>query len=161
MALSISSFGFITGGGRGSRKVSHLLSDVCMIPPSAADGCSGDERESGDNTEDERRRLPSAREPLLLDGEAMLSVQPLFFLGELLLCGNSPLSLLGGVAKQCVCLWGVHDEEREHRRDDENEVFHGWKTKRDRNHSGLTWRLRFTSVRLANSRQDVIPTMSP
>ena len=64
---------------------------------------------------------------LLLNGEVLLSIQTLLLLGELLLGGNSSLSFFSGVAEQCVCLWGVHYEEREHHEDDENEMFHGWK----------------------------------
>ena len=69
------------------------------MPPFAADGGSYDERDDDSDTENERRRLPSAREPLLLNGEVLLSIQTLLFLGELLLGGNPPLSFFSRVTE--------------------------------------------------------------
>ena len=90
-----------------------------MVPPFAADGGSNDEREDGDDTENKCGGLPSACPLLLLNGEVLLSIQTLLFLGELLFGGNSSLSFLSGVAEQGMGLWGVHDE-REHHEDDES-----------------------------------------
>ena len=97
-----------------------------MIPPSAADHGSDDERDDGSNTEDRRRGLPMACSLLLLHRQFLLSVQPLLFLGKLLFSGNSSLLFFRCVTEQGMCLRGVHDE-REHDEEDENKRFHGWK----------------------------------
>ena len=111
----------MVGGGSGSRSTSHLFSSGCIVPPFAANGGPDDECEHGNNAEDERRELPTTGPLLLLNGEVLLSVQSLLFLGELLFDGNSSLSFFGCVAEQGMGFWR---EEEHHRCDDARESFH-------------------------------------
>lgn len=69
------------------------------MPPSAADGCSDDERDDCHDAEDRCCGLPSTCPLLLLDGEVLLGVQTLLFSGELLFSRNSSLSFLSGVTE--------------------------------------------------------------
>lgn len=87
------------------------------MPPSAADGGSSDQREYSSNTEDECRRLPPTCPLLLLNGEVLLNIQTMLFLGELLLGGNSSLPFFSRVAEQGMgCLSGG-EEGRGHEHD--------------------------------------------
>lgn len=53
-------------------EASHLFSCRRMTPPSATDSGSKDERDNGNDTENERRRLPFVRELALLGGSPLL-----------------------------------------------------------------------------------------
>ena len=70
-----------------------------MMSPSTANGGSDDKRDDGGNAKYTCDGLPSACPLLLLNGDVLLSVQPLLFLGKLSLDGNSSLSFFSGVSE--------------------------------------------------------------
>jgi hypothetical protein len=98
-----------------------------MVPPSAADGRSDDERDDRGDTENERCCLPFGREFLLrYDGLLLVANEPLLLLGNLLLLPELLLglgellfsvftsALLGGNVIEQRLRPRRADDEREH-----------------------------------------------
>ena len=95
------------------------------MPPSAADGGSYDERNDGGNTENRCSDLPTVGPLLLLDGEMLLSIQTLLFLGQLLFDLLATFLFSGNVAEQGIDVLRSGKKHRGHAHD-ADESFHMW-----------------------------------